>query len=156
MPFAHLSPERVGEIRLAFIKEQLSYNEGARAALFQTIDFEFFQRLRTFPYPLNQLGYDLNELNSYPKLKDGQIPFRLWLTNCLTIFQHTVSGQIFTTAIGEIDKGAYQQAEVAEIVVEGLEALIELIRTNPVANAAVIYYRRTFDIAQWEIDVIAN
>jgi hypothetical protein len=157
MPFAHLSPQRVSEIRQAFIKERRSYDEGTRALLFEEIDFEFLQRLRTFPFQWNQLGHDLDKLNSYPKQKDGRIPCRLWLKRCLDeIFVNTVHEATFTASIEELDKGPYQQAEMAEIVVEGLEALIELIRTNQTANSAVVYYRRTFDIARWEIDVIAN
>jgi Effector-associated domain 5 len=155
MSFAHLKPERVKEIKAAFDNED-PYDDDIRNLMLKEIQSDYVQRLRVFDSNLNQLTGDLNSLNSLPKLADGQIPFEKWLEKGVDdVFAGSPKVTRFKAALDELRAGPFQPSDT-DVIVEGIDALVELIKTNNVAYSAVIFYRKTFETALWDIDVIAS
>jgi hypothetical protein len=154
MPFAHLKPERVRDIKAAFDNDD-PYDDDVRSLMLKEIQSDYVQGLRVFESNLNQLTGDLTSLNSLPKLKNGQVPFEMWLEKgALDVFAGSPKVTRFETALAELRAGPFQPSDT-DVIVEGIDALVELLKTNSVAYSAVIYYRKSFQTALWEIDVIA-
>lgn len=155
MPFAHLEDRRIKEIRGFFLLSNASYDGDVRVLLMNGIAAEFVQRLRKFDDNFNQLTGDLNSLNSQKPLRNGSVPLQIWLNNAKSQFGHLQQAVVFDDALSDVAKGPAERSDT-EVIVEGIEALWELIRKDPVAYHAVVFYREIFQKALWEIDVIID
>ena len=155
MPFAHLSPLRIKGIRQAFTDGQHIYDPDTRSIFMELVDVEYQSTLGIFPVPARQLSIDLRRLNGLPKYKE-QIPLKLWLQKGLEeIFSGTPQAPLFEVAIQDVDKGPYA-ADQTDAIVDGLEALGDLVQTDQNAFRAVIYYQETFKNSLTEMEVIAQ
>lgn len=155
MPFAHLSPDRIKNIRLAFNEGGYIYDAETRSIFMELIDVEYQSTLSILQVPARQLSTDLRRLNGVPKYKE-QIPLKLWLQKGLEeLFSGTAQASYFETAIQDVDKGPFAAGQT-DAIVDGLEALSDLIQTDQNAFRAVVYYQETFKNALREMEVIAQ
>jgi len=155
MSFAHLSPLRIQGIRQAFNDGGYIYDAETRSIFMELVDVEYQSTLGIFPVPSRQLSIDLRRLNGVPKFKE-QIPIKQWLQKGLEeIFSGTPQAPYFEVAIQDVDKGPYT-ADQTDTIVDGLEALSDLVQTDQNAFRAVIYYQETFKNALREMEVIAQ
>lgn len=152
MVFAHLSPIRIKGIRQAFNDGGFIYDADTRGILLELVDTEYRQTLDIFSRPSIQLSTDLRRLNGIPKFKE-QVPLKLWLEKGLEeLFSETPQAPYFEDAIQDVDKGPYK----SDAIVDGLEALSDMIQTDQNAFKTVIYYQETFKNALSEMEVIAQ
>jgi len=86
------------------------------------------------------------------------VPLVKWLSNAVEmVFETFDEKKVLQDAIEQIrDRGPFDPGESTAVIVDGLEALIGLIRKKPEAYNAVVVYRKTFETALWEIDLIGN
>jgi hypothetical protein len=153
MPFAHLANGRIREIKKFFLSPGIVYGE-VRTLLMDSIPPEYVQKLEGFKNHSNQLAGDLISLNSVEHLRNGTVPLEIWLTNAKEQFGERQEAVVFEDALKDMAKGPAEAD--TEVIVEGIEALWELIRKDPVAYRAVVFYREVFQKAVWEIDVIGD
>jgi hypothetical protein len=155
MPFAHLGDGRIKEIRTFFLLPHASYDGDLRVLLMNGIAAEFVEKLRKFDDNFNQLAGDLISLNSLECLKNGSVPLRIWLDNAKSQFEHLPQAVLFDDALSDMATGPAERSDT-DVIVEGIEALWELIRKDPAAYQAVVFYREIFQKALWEIDAIID
>ena len=155
MGFAYLSPIRIKGIRQAFNDGGFVYDSATRGILLELVDTEYRQTLDIFSRPSIQLSTDLRRLNGIQKYKE-QVPLKLWLEKGLEqLFSETPQAPYFEDAIQDVDKGPYM-AGLTDAIVDGLEALSDLIQSDQNAFKTVIYYQETFKNALNEMEVIAQ
>jgi len=156
MSFAYLKEERMKAVRKAFMGRGREYEPAIRSLVMADIAPEYVQRLRLFDSNFQQLAGDLDSLNRRQKLSNGTVPLELWLIKAKeVVFSGLPEEEIIQAALNELKTPA-DTGESTAIIIDGLDAFIDLVKTNRDAYSAVIYYRKTFETALWEIDRIAN
>ena len=154
MAFAHLTFDQLKKLKVDFGKITAGYLQQERVLLMNRVAPTYLQVLDQFDNDFNQLTSDLNSLNRLPKLPDGSIPLALWLENAIDLFAPFPEVETFKTALEDLKRGPAQNE--TEVIVDGIQALVAMIKGNQAAKSAVNYYRRNFERRIWEIDVIAN
>jgi len=101
MPFHHLLPADITALHEAATATGLT---ASRTSLFDHIPP--FDGLQTSPRPDAQLLSDLHTLNALESLADGTVPFRLWLTNALTLTSSRSESAVFQRALHKLSPNA--------------------------------------------------
>ena len=155
MSFSHLSPETIRKIRKFFTDNKIEYNAELRSLMLDKINFEYQQGLKKYSTDYYQFSGDLNNLNSRTHLADGTLPLEIWLQNGLDNHGQMEGKEVFDQALAEMKAGPDRSAEIPPILVT-FDKLSELIRNNDFADDAVKFYRRIFQTALKEFEVIAD
>ncbi|MFY9621497.1 MAG: hypothetical protein WAM70_09425 [Pyrinomonadaceae bacterium] len=155
MPFAHLKRERIREIKQAFEDAGKIYDEDLRTLMLDRTGYG--ANLKHFKTPFYQLSGDISALNSIEFVADAArtVPFKAWLENGKEYFTPLTQAKVFEEALGELLAGPAESAS-AEVIVGGLAALSELIEQDDFAHDAVFFYRRIFETAIKEFEIIAD
>ena len=152
MPFLHLKRETIAEIKQAFETARILYSE-VRTLLLEGTGYS--GNLELYRTENTQLSADLNKLNTIPFLNDDAqtITLRRWLENARDEFGPLPSAEIFVRALEEMTTGPAEPSDTV-VIVDGFEALSDLIEKNDFAYDAVIIYRSIFTTASREFEVI--
>jgi hypothetical protein len=153
MAFAHLKRETLSRIKQAFADTDKVYDEELRRLMLERT--EYTANLHIYKTPAYQLSGDISALNAVEYLADRTVPFKAWLENGKEIFTPLPQSQIFEDAIGELTAGPANPAS-AKTIVAGLEALSDLIESDEFAHEAVLFYRRIFETAVKEFEIVAD
>jgi hypothetical protein len=157
VPFSHLKPETIREIKKFFTDNEIEYNAQLRSLMLDNVNFEYMQGLRKFDNDSYQLASDLNNLNESTHLADKSLPLEIWLQSGLDLHNHLAGKEVFQKALAEMQAGpAPDTRSDTDKIIVTLEKLSQLIRTNESAYEAVQFYRRTFQTALGEFNEIAD
>jgi hypothetical protein len=155
MAFAHLSRARIRAIIDAFTQANKTYDDDVRTLMLAGSGYT--DNLRLYKTPAYQLAGDLDTLNSveYIGEEPRMVPLKAWLENGKGLFGVLPEAKLFEECLGEMMAGPATRAS-ATVIVEGLQALSDLIRQNDFAYDAVVFHSRVLEESIKEFEVIAD
>jgi len=112
--FAHLTRERISEIKTFLATSNIPYDEQLRSLLLDGINFQYRASLKAFGNDAFQLSGDLNALNSLERLVDGSIPFEMWLRNAIDELSYRDTANILSRALDELTSQKFSSAPISE------------------------------------------
>ncbi|MFP2904606.1 trypsin-like peptidase domain-containing protein [Pyxidicoccus sp. 3LFB2] len=102
MPFTHFPHERLRELKQAAEDAGL-VGAPKRDALLMGLNTKYrYGFLKDLPNPLDQLGSDLNQLNTVDRLTDNTVPMAVWLQNAVDNTVVDGAAQILQRALNEV------------------------------------------------------
>jgi endonuclease G, mitochondrial len=117
MPFRYLADGERRELQRTIL-DLVGYDIAVRASLISVLPSNFSALLPQFAQPALQLQGDLNKFNTTERLRDGTVPFVLWLQEFLSLYGELDGAQEIHRRLEQITRIATGAPEVQPVTKE--------------------------------------